>query len=91
MKDKLIYIILFLLIINVAWTWLMPDQKDYNYYKTEYKRLNDKVLNLGTEIKHIDYEINRVKSKLVKSDSTIDNANSRELDSLFSGFFERAR
>lgn len=91
MKDKLIYIILFLLIINVAWTWLKKEDKDYSFYQTEYNHIKGKIDSLNTEVKQYTHEIREIKRNMVKSDSIIDTADGRQLDSLFTSFFDRVR
>ena len=90
-EKKLIYIILVLLIINVAWSWFDKEVKDYSYYQTEYKHLREKVTKLGTEIKQIDYEIKELKYKMDVKDSIIRRATPIQLDSLFTDFFDRLR
>ena len=91
MKDKLIYIILFLLIINVAWTWLKKEDKDYSFYQTEYNHIKGKIDSLNTEIKTQTNEINEIKYKMDFKDSVIRAATPVQLDSLFTSFFDRTR
>ena len=84
-------ILLVLLAISVGYIWLNKSEPNYEYLKTEHTRIRTELKALGETLKTQDYEINRLKKEMSKSDSIILNATEPELDRLFSTFFDRTR
>ena len=91
LERKAISVIAILLIINIAWTWLKKEDKDYSFYQTEYNHIKGKIDSLNTEIKTQTNEINEIKYKMDVKDSVIRAATPVQLDSLFTSFFDRTR
>lgn len=93
MKDKILYIIIGVLfvivIVVVVWAKKSDNVIDYGILKSEHTRIRKEMRELQTKIIKYDDDIFRIKREMVKNDSSILNADSKQLDSLFADFFDR--
>jgi peptidoglycan hydrolase CwlO-like protein len=89
--KKNIIILGLIIILTAATTYFVSRPKpDVNpYYLREIENSREREDSIKSELNKTLNEINQIKSILNEKDSTIDNANSVELDSLFANFFNR--
>lgn len=87
MKDKIIYIILGVLIVYIAIDILKPSKDHgYEYEQRLYNEQQEEIKHLYKEVQKGKEDIYRFKLLYYAKDSTILNANKRELRELTTNF-----
>ena len=88
--TKQIPLLILVIILTAICTYFVTKKQDNNpYYLTKIKESLIREDSIKAELQNTLNEINQIKSILNEKDSTIDNADSAELDSLFANFFNR--
>ena len=90
MKDKIIYIVLLVLVGYVIIDVLKPSKElGYEYEQQLYNKQQDEIKDLYKELEHNKKDLTRFKILYYAKDSTILNANKRELRELTASFLKR--
>ena len=87
--EKIIILILGVIVLVL---FLKPKQDDSSdYYKARYESSQRVIDSLSNELKTVKQDRIRIKTQINEKDSIIVNADARQLDSLFTGFFNRLK